>query len=40
MSKSKITYLFLDERKERVANDDYADDFFYGYKYLLKKDLI
>lgn len=37
MSKSKITYLFLDERKERVANDDYADDFFYGYKYLLKK---
>ena len=37
MNRKKITYLFLNGRVERIKNYDYADDFFYGYRYLLSK---
>ena len=31
---NKITYIFSKGRIKRVADSDYAEDFFYGYRYL------
>ena len=35
--KNRITYLFLDGRINRIHDINYADDFFYGYRYFLEK---
>ena len=34
---NRITFLFLDGRTGRIYDKNYADDFFYGYRYFLKK---
>ena len=34
---NRITFLFLDGRTGRIYDKNYADDFFYGYRYFLTK---
>ena len=36
---NKITYIFSKGRIKKITDNDYAEDFFYGYRYLSEKNL-